>query len=117
MIDKVLMGEFVPGVLVDVRRHVTIKYFQGLLKGFVAQGQFCVLLPQVGFQNFGRGPKFQDGDVARAKARTATGGTGAHLTQEQAADGERRCPGQTQSLHKGATAEGAAAGIEWRWFR
>ncbi len=117
MIDKILVREFVPGVLVDVRRHITVQHLQGQLKGFVARGQLRVLLPEIGFQNFGCRQKSQNGDIARREPGIARGGPGTHPAQEQATGRQRRDSGQTQSLHKGATAKGAAAGIELSWFR
>ena len=93
-----------------------IQHFQRLLKGFIAESQFGVLLPQISFQNFGCGQKSQDGDIATVESRTTARSTGAGLTHEQAAHGQRSRAGQAQSFHKSAAAESAAASLKFRRF-
>src|SRR5882724_6402159 len=71
-VDEILMAELVPRVLVHIRRHVFIESKQSLLKGRVAEGQFVVLLPEVGFEDFGRRQKAKDSHVATRKTAAAT---------------------------------------------
>ena len=51
-IDESRVAEFVPSVLVHIRGHVAVGHLQHLLKGLIAQREFVVLLPQVGFEDF-----------------------------------------------------------------
>src|SRR5262249_35241900 len=63
-VEKILVTEFVPGVLVHISRHVFVEDFQRRLKGLITQGQFIVLLPQISLENLGRRQEPQQSRVA-----------------------------------------------------
>ena len=78
-IQKVLMGEFIVRVVVDVLRHITIKDLKSAGIGRISAAawnfarvwntaEFVVLNPEVRFENFGRGSESQHGCIAWRQA-------------------------------------------------
>ncbi len=80
------VGELILGIVVDILGHVPIQHLQGSGVGWTPApawdfavldaSQFVVLLPQIGFEDFGRRQEPENGLVSRCETATFFFGEG-----------------------------------------
>src|SRR5258708_37402973 len=103
------MGHLIFSVVVNVLGHVSIKKRDGGGVGWTSTSsgdfavldspEFVVLLPQIGFENFGCGQEPQDGHITHSNDVTALRGFGRSCQQGAGGQG---CSSHAQALEKGA---------------
>src|SRR4029077_14389471 len=103
------MGHLIFSVVVNVLGHVRIEKRNGGGVGWTSTAsgdfavldspEFVVLLPQIGFEDFGRGQEPQDGYIAYRNDASALRGFGCRCQQGTGGQG---CPSHAQAFEEGS---------------
>src|SRR5260221_11766555 len=123
------MGHLIFGVVVNVLGHVSIKERDGGGVGWTSTSsgdfvvldspEFVVLLPEIGFDEFGRGQEPQDGHITHCDDVGALRGSGRCCQQRARAQG---CSGHTRTFAEGGGLNAvtgwklSATSTGTRWF-
>src|SRR6266404_568324 len=104
------MGHLIFGVVVNVLGHVSIKKRDGGGVGGTSTSagdfavldspEFVVLLPQIGFEDFGGGQETQDGHITHCNDASVLRGFGRSCQQRAGGQG---CSSHAQAFEEGAT--------------
>src|SRR5260370_4212776 len=103
------MGHLIFSVVVNILGHVRVKKRSGGGVGWTSTAsgdfavldspEFVVLLPQIGFEDFGGGQEAQDGHITYRNDATALRGFGRSCQQGAGGQG---CPSHAQAFEEGA---------------